>query len=376
MNNKRMPSNVVIASTVLVLITIVACSRSDDKSGKHVYPVKVEKKRGLIDGTGCVVVEPKYKISSDVDFIERKTECILASDDEWLYATPQGIRRLKPKVSLEELIYFTHVGDSLYQFTLRTTEHPSRRIAFDIRGIWKPTDKSVVPGWWASEELVCIRKQEKMGVADRTGKVLIAPQFDECFPFHDGLALVKLDDLYGYIDLTGEYLVPPKYSDATQKFVDGMAVAIPADDSDEVITIDRTGTRIATWPLPRPGRTFFRFEKLTGGLILYQDPDSQKYGWVDLRGQWRIPAQYAKAWRFRSGWAAVKYSDAKVGVLHFIDTQGATQLVVPNVDGAGSFVGDLAYVVVEQSTKDGVIRREGYINRTGKWVWTAESNQR
>ena len=60
--------------------------------------------------------------------------------------------------------------------------------------------------------------------------------------FSEGLAAVKKDDLWGYIDASGKMVIPPRYHWA-QEFEDGRAeVTLP--DGDEVI-IDRTGNVVA-----------------------------------------------------------------------------------------------------------------------------------
>ncbi|HAA30778.1 MAG TPA: hypothetical protein DCE56_27645, partial [Cyanobacteria bacterium UBA8553] len=44
---------------------------------------------------------------------------------------------------------------------------------------------------------------------DRTGKIVIQPQFDEPARFSKGLALVKIGNKFGYIDKTGKYVWNP-----------------------------------------------------------------------------------------------------------------------------------------------------------------------
>jgi hypothetical protein len=45
---------------------------------------------------------------------------------------------------------------------------------------------------------------------------------DEAEEFSEGLAKVKLDDKYGYIDKIGKEIIPPKYSEVGD-FSEGMA---------------------------------------------------------------------------------------------------------------------------------------------------------
>jgi hypothetical protein len=52
---------------------------------------------------------------------------------------------------------------------------------------------------------------------------VIKPQFEVAFPFHDGLAPVKVDYKWGYIFTTGQFAVWPKY-DGAHSFSEGLAM--------------------------------------------------------------------------------------------------------------------------------------------------------
>jgi hypothetical protein len=50
----------------------------------------------------------------------------------------------------------------------------------------------------------------KQGYIDRTGAVVIRPQFDGAHMFCQGLAQVKVGTKWGYIDKTGKYVWEPR----------------------------------------------------------------------------------------------------------------------------------------------------------------------
>ena len=75
-----------------------------------------------------------------------------------------------------------------------------------------------------SEGLACVAVDGKIGYMDRTGKIVIKPQFDVATPFNNGIAsvalgkyelqegvshFVRIGDKWGYIDKNGKYLWPP-----------------------------------------------------------------------------------------------------------------------------------------------------------------------
>ena len=63
----------------------------------------------------------------------------------------------------------------------------------------------------------------KIGFIDKTGKLIIPATYDECFPFKNGLAYVKLNNKYGYINSKGKIIVPIAY-DVVNEFSEDMAM--------------------------------------------------------------------------------------------------------------------------------------------------------
>jgi hypothetical protein len=60
-----------------------------------------------------------------------------------------------------------------------------------------------------SEGLAAARVKEQVGYIDKTGKTVIAPQFDDAWAFEDGLALIRVGDKFGYIDKRGQLVWGP-----------------------------------------------------------------------------------------------------------------------------------------------------------------------
>ena len=63
----------------------------------------------------------------------------------------------------------------------------------------------------------------KYGYIDKTGQIVIAPQFDLAYSFYDGLAQVEIDGKEGFIDKTGKMVIKPQVEYASNKFSDGLA---------------------------------------------------------------------------------------------------------------------------------------------------------
>lgn len=72
-------------------------------------------------------------------------------------------------------------------------------------------------------------KIEKCGYREKyNGKWAIKPQFSNCYEFLNGVAKVGIIDkrarYYGYIDCSGNFIVPPKYHSAEQEPVNGYSI--------------------------------------------------------------------------------------------------------------------------------------------------------
>jgi hypothetical protein len=140
--------------------------------------------------------------------------------------------------------------------------------------------------------------KENVGYIDRSGRVVIPPQFSSTGGptvrgFSEGLAAVavfKDKERWGYIDKSGKFVVEPQFVGAGP-FSQGRAMVAIAEPS---------------W-------------------------SDSKWGFIDREGRWIAKPQYQSADEFSEGLAPVLLND-KVG---FIDLQG--QIVIkPQFDPDGS----------------------------------------
>lgn len=80
------------------------------------------------------------------------------------------------------------------------------------------------------ESLVKFCRKGSWGYKDWKGNVLIAPTFDEAYPFSEGLACVEKDGKLGYIDRNGDIVIDYRYDTATN-FCQGLASVTLGDKS-------------------------------------------------------------------------------------------------------------------------------------------------
>jgi hypothetical protein len=155
--------------------------------------------------------------------------------------------------------------------------------------------------WGFSEGVVLVKSNLKMIYYDRTGRRLPTPPLDDNYyghSFHEGLAAVQIRDKWGFMDKTGALVIPPQFIDVGD-FSDGLAAAeVPIDQSKET-------------PCPLSENSTYTVAK--------------KFGYIDRAGRMIIAPQWEYAGAFVGGLAGVSMCDKaslidKTGRAH-IETQ-------------------------------------------------------
>jgi len=210
-----------------------------------------------------------------------------------------------------------------------------------------------------SEGLAKVRKGEKYGYIDKTGKEIIPLIYDDAGDFSEGMARVELNGKYGYIDKLGKEVTSCVYDGnyACGNFSEGLAYV---RKNGKYGYIDKTGKEIIPLVYDDAG-------DFSEGLARVDI--NGMYGYIDKKGE-IIIRDICKAIiegdasggdfydfcnDFKEGIACVK-KGAKYG---YIDKKG-NNIISYIYDDAGDFSEGLAYV-----RKDG---KYGYIDKQGKEV--------
>jgi hypothetical protein len=173
----------------------------------------------------------------------------------------------------------------------------------------------------------------KYGYIDRSGKMVIPPQYDDVGPFSEGLAYVESKENQGFIDKTGKMVIKGEEFVEARGFSEGLAAAR-----------GKIGT----------------------------------YGFIDKTGHFVIPPQFHRVGDFSEGLAAVNPVDARwPGDLAYINHKG--QMVIKSMSTLPDrpmkaefdlhyygFRGEVARVGLGNERD---LDAEGCINREGKLIW-------
>ncbi|MBC7930103.1 MAG: WG repeat-containing protein [Rubrivivax sp.] len=218
----------------------------------------------------------------------------------------------------------------------------------------------------------------RWGYADRSGKVVIAAQYDAALPFTDGRARVGVVDeelpelerqpniKWGYIDERGRVLVELRYA-VLRGFSENLAVAALLDtENPERPTIGRRDRRNLKWGyVDRSGREVIPMQFLAAGDFAEglapvnaggggSDEASMcgrpsNYGYIDITGAFVIKPQFTSASQFQNGRGRVS-----VGRVTY---EGRCLCCAPRFIGKSGFV-DKSGAFIADKPKDGAAALE------------------
>lgn len=218
-----------------------------------------------------------------------------------------------------------------------------------------------------SNQLFVVIVNDNRGFIDRTGKIVIEPQWGGANNFSEGLAVVATYEggyREGFIDENGKVVIPLQYVMA-RDFSEGLAAVgfgkfgLHNSGDHKTGFIDKTG-KLVIKPNFRDALNFSE-----GLAVVF---DNGKYGFIDKTGKVVIPLQFDDAWSFSEGLACVKIGE-KFG---FIDKTGKV-VIKPKFSLPGVFKEGLACVTIDgQASKS---YGGYYIENTGKPMFINKAGQ-
>jgi WG containing repeat len=188
----------------------------------------------------------------------------------------------------------------------------------------------------------------KYGFIDKTGKVVISPQFDSVGQFHEGLAQIRMNNIIGYIDKEGRIAINPQF-DQVKDFSEGVAFA---KIGSKWGLIDKEG-KVVINPQFDSGLPF------SEGLAAVQV--GKKWGYIDKKGQLIIQPTFDIVGKFEDGLAGFRSEkDSKLG---YIDKKGTVVIQAKLFDQGFNFSEGLA--TVKLGDKWGYINKKGVAEMSG-----------
>jgi hypothetical protein len=291
-------------------------------------PVKSGEKWGYINKKGEYVINPQFQ---NADFFHEGLARVVSSDGKTGYISEDGKYAIPAKYKSG-----TSFSDDL-AFVVSDGGYPT---CIDKSGKTKFQLKQAKYVFSFSEGLAMFgTSDQKIGFIDKTGKVVVNPQFENARPFLEGLAAVCQDKNWGFIDKTGKIVINPQFEEVGD-FTGGKAVF---SNGKQMGYIDTKGGYVINPQFDAAGA-------FSEGLALIQS--GKQVGYINEKGKIEINPQFDDANSFSSGLAAIKQDD-RCG---FINKTGKI-VINPQFDNVSSFFGNIAFV--ENADKWGIIDKEG-----------------
>ncbi|MFA7336242.1 MAG: WG repeat-containing protein [Candidatus Obscuribacterales bacterium] len=206
--------------------------RSVSSFAQNRAAVCINDKWGLIDSSGKVILAPVHD-KEIRPFHEGLAAVVVPKDNRIDYLNTDGKIQFSLARPFPEPINFRSWERGESKFVENSA---------DANHFGLPVDLNCD----VSEGLVVIEKNGKFGYADVSGRTIVAPRFDYCWPFVEGRARVfqrvAVKGHFGFIDRTGKEVVPCKYVEA-HDFSEGFAV-VAVHDGDHSEYIDYSGRNV------------------------------------------------------------------------------------------------------------------------------------
>jgi hypothetical protein len=237
-------------------------------------------------------------------------------------------------------------------------------------------------------DLIPFSRGDQSGFMDRTGQIVIRPQFKHVQFFSEGLAAVWIGEKIGFIDKNGSVVIEPQFDETFGSFREGLALVRTID---KWKFIDKTGAAVIEGELEKAcpfreglarikiGKTwgyinqqgaiainpeYYDVKDFSEGLAAVCNGD--KWGFIDTAGRVVISLKYDGASYFSEGLAVVDIAIGPPPITRgFIDRKG--KVVSGGWSAASPFTESLAYVSRHHS-----LSRWGYITRDGKYAFSRE----
>lgn len=333
-----MKKQIIILLLLSVLLNFFfSCGNSSKKDyySYQLIPVQIDEKWGYIDQKGKIIINPQF---SEASLFSDDLALVVSSDEKVGYIDKKGRYVINP-------IY--HSGTDFKEGLAFITPENGFPTCIDKNGDVKFILKKAEMAGNFSEGLALVKVNQKYGFVDKEGNISISPQFDYAEPFSEGLALVVIDKSdenstkkYGFIDRSGNLVIPTQFVDALS-FSNNFAAVT---DGEKYGFINKNGLYIIN---PQYDLVHSFNEDFAAVLI------GKTWGYIDKNGKIVINPQFEEVRSFHNGLAAVRSGAENWG---YINKTGKYE-INPQFALAGDFTPKFASVL--QSDKIGFIDRKG-----------------
>jgi len=155
-----------------------------------------------------------------------------------------------------------------------------------------------------NDQYYAYKKGGLYGIKDLAGNIVKQPFMSDFFGYSEGLAAVKIQGKWGFMDENFKIVITPKYTEKLiYAFHNGYA---RFKQNGKVGLIDKTGNVILN-------AQYAELYEYSDGLLAFFE--GGKWGYINLNGEVVIPAQYFSAENFTNGMAKVKTGPSECNLI-------------------------------------------------------------
>jgi hypothetical protein len=203
--------------------------------------------------------------------------------------------------------------------------------------------------------LARMEKGQKWGFINEKGAAVIPAQFELVEDFSEGLAPVRVGRRWGYIDRTGKLIIEPQFQGAAV-FQGGLG---------RVEVWDRILCEKDTFTKDDAPLYAFSIYNFYGGFHGGCAPVNNRFGFVDRTGRLAVAPQFVAAEDFAEGLALVTVEQSDESKVGFVDKTGIF-VIPPSFYWAHSFSQGLAAVGFPRDGESDA--KWGFIDKTGNFI--------
>ncbi len=263
--------------------------------------------------------------------------------------------------------YYSEASYLLSDLSKATTQGEVTDLQNKLNSVYSPEKENSL---YNTDTMIPVKDfTGKYGYIDSTGNFIIPSKFDKADYFHEGLALVEIDKKQAFINRKGEIAIQITIPEKTAVeirggFNSGLAMGYRNVYSGDYskkgyFYIDHTGKEVLFFPENNTtDKSYVCWPFSEGFARVEKIPDIM--GYINTKGEWLVEPTFKKALDFMNGMAMVMYPNTnKFG---YIDTTGKP-VIRPFADKwANNFLDGVAWV----GTQDGF---RGQIDKSGNRIF-------
>ncbi|MBN2735420.1 MAG: WG repeat-containing protein [Spirochaetales bacterium] len=304
--------NKILNIIFIMSVTLSACAQSSQLETDLLIPIEFQTHVGYINNKNEIVIKPQF---DEAGFFYDGLAKI-KKDGKW------GLLNINGNTNY---FSFEILDDFSEGYAIAKTK--------DGVGFIDKNGKIVINGYQSAKSFVngiaCVQTAKGWTYITTENKLLFSKFYTDCFPFYEGIAVVKIDvpnnsPLYGVIDKTGKYILEPKYVFMNDYFSEGLNY-----------------------------------------LRLSYDSNIEENGYGDVKGEIKIGLDATDSKPFYKGYSYLGYGPYHDMFWYILKKNGEfLKNEMPEIFNLDYFTDD---ITVYQIKKDNKIK-EGYIDYKGKVV--------